>query len=41
MTPSTAEHPQMSVEDFEELARHARETVNITLETERLKDYAP
>lgn len=29
MTPSTAEHPQMSVEDFEELARHAPETVTL------------
>ncbi|MET9530971.1 Uma2 family endonuclease [Streptomyces sp. NPDC006649] len=27
MTPSTADHAQMSVEDFEELARHAPETV--------------
>ncbi|MFE9405947.1 Uma2 family endonuclease [Streptomyces sp. NPDC006530] len=29
MTPSTAEHPQMSVEDFEDLARHAPETVTL------------
>ncbi|MFI9584443.1 Uma2 family endonuclease [Streptomyces sp. NPDC052236] len=29
MTPSTAEHPQMAVEDFEELARHAPETVTL------------
>lgn len=74
MTPSTAERPQMPVEDFEELERQAPETVrleyangkpevkggryqqspsypwgatveipspvNITLSTEKLKDYA-
>ncbi|WP_405779499.1 hypothetical protein [Streptomyces sp. NBC_00859] len=49
MTPSPADHAQMSVEDFEELARHAPETygttltlpapVSITLETGKLKDY--
>ncbi|HET6358275.1 Uma2 family endonuclease [Streptomyces sp.] len=29
MTPSTADHPQMSVEEFEELARRAPETVTL------------
>ncbi len=29
MTPSTADHPQMPVEDFEELARTAPETVSL------------
>ncbi|WP_455351058.1 Uma2 family endonuclease [Streptomyces sp. SYSU K217416] len=29
MTPSTAEHPQMTVEDFEQLARTAPETVTL------------
>ncbi|WP_406138687.1 Uma2 family endonuclease [Streptomyces sp. NBC_01089] len=29
MTPSPADHAQMSVEDFEELARHAPETVRL------------
>ncbi|MFJ2650366.1 Uma2 family endonuclease [Streptomyces sp. NPDC087420] len=29
MTPSTADRPQMSIEEFEELARHAPETVRL------------
>ncbi|MFI2368247.1 Uma2 family endonuclease [Streptomyces sp. NPDC018833] len=29
MTPISAEHPQMSVEDFEEIERHAPETVRL------------
>lgn len=32
MTPSTEEHPQMSVEDFEELVRRAPDTVRNKLE---------
>ncbi|NNN38333.1 Uma2 family endonuclease [Streptomyces sp. S3(2020)] len=31
MTPSTAQHPQMSAEDFEELARKAPEAVKLEL----------
>ncbi|WP_406177692.1 hypothetical protein [Streptomyces canus] len=36
MTPSTAERPQMSVEDFEELARKAPQNVELELVHGRL-----
>ncbi|MFF5534257.1 Uma2 family endonuclease [Streptomyces cinerochromogenes] len=36
MTPSTAQRPQMSVEDFEELARRAPENVQLELVNGRL-----
>ncbi|WP_418957757.1 hypothetical protein [Streptomyces tritici] len=40
MTPSPAEQPDdMSIEDFEELARRAPEGAR-SLDTEKLKDYA-
>ncbi|MEU0088182.1 hypothetical protein [Streptomyces sp. NPDC006274] len=38
MTRISAENPEMSVEDFEELAHNAPE--GVTLETEKLKEYA-
>ncbi len=37
MTPSTAERPEMSVEDFEELARKAPETVTLELINGKLR----
>ncbi|MEJ8658096.1 Uma2 family endonuclease [Streptomyces sp. MS1.AVA.4] len=37
MTPSTADHPQMSVEDFEQLARHAPEGVKLEFIKGKLK----
>ncbi|MET9515401.1 Uma2 family endonuclease [Streptomyces sp. NPDC002994] len=37
MTPSTAEHAQMSVEDFEHLARHAPEAVKLEFIKGKLK----
>ncbi|MEV0092347.1 Uma2 family endonuclease [Streptomyces sp. NPDC050738] len=37
MTPSTAEHAQMSVEDFEQIAHHAPETVRLEFINGRLE----
>ncbi|MFE0174126.1 Uma2 family endonuclease [Streptomyces sp. NPDC059002] len=37
MTPSTEERPQMSVEDFEEIERHAPETVRLEFINGRLE----